>query len=679
MNVSLSNNLNSFFNLAGFWKKAKRIPALVLVIFLFCNLNYGDASAQSFGPRITNLENGDFIASNQLLRFTSDSIPVKQWVIRVGSAPGNKDLHDSGRLSGSTTSHSLKNLPENSKIYLLLMHKDPKTGGWTTVDYTFRVRGSLATTTNSAKPRLTNLRDGDRISRSQELRFTNGETPVMQWVIRVGSSSGKEKDIHDSGRLPGNTQTYRLSNLPEASDVYVRLMYKNPNDGKWSTINHLFSTEPGGSSPQPTEPEPEPRLSPPKPAQPSSTPNNSRAFPVEVTAHQTDFLTAGFYTHLYASYDSNRRRQIRNKLLDSGYTHIYIYIMNQNDYGGPGFDFYERPQEFVTILKEINASGLKPVVWLSPDDAPDLVRKYHSENLIRTWQRVIPVLDEHVSSYVPGLEMDEYWTESQQNRFGQALDALTEKPIFVHMRREVWRQVLLPWADGIIYQYGFGKNGTQIFRETEQMLDRLSEYSDKIFIAGEYSHRQPESVSRQLGDAGIKAGAHGFGNGGTSLSGKVRSGSNNQTTDIEPPPLDLSAVRWLHTNVSNWSVTSNLRNVTFNERGQICLNHDKARVWPSEIVPSGGGADLYGNTWVFIWNERDSIWYGATWEWLRPGQVCKSSSSVEGGHIKRGPYTSASGWKPRSGETLYFMVSGLARGPERNVQMRSRPVKVVWP
>ena len=39
-----------------------------------------------------------------------------------------------------------------------------------------------------------------------------------------------------------------------------------------------------------------------------------------------------------------------------------------------------------------------------------------------------------------------------------------------------------------------------------------------------------------------------------------------------------------------------------------------------------------------------------------------------------------SGWTPSSGETLYFMVSALARQPGfTNVSERSNPVKVVWP
>ena len=149
--------------------------------------------------------------------------------------------------------------------------------------------------------------------------------------------------------------------------------------------------------------------------------------------------------------------------------------------------------------------------------------------------------------------------------------------------------------------------------------------------------------------------------------------------DEEPPLLNLDRVRWLHTDISTWPVDANLKDVTFDSNANICLNHDRAEAWPSQVVPAAGGVQLYGNPWVFVWNNRDSVWYGATWEWLRPRQICKASSSVEGGHIKQEPYSATSGWSPKKGEILYFMVSGLARTNDRNVQVRSNPVRVVWP
>ena len=148
----------------------------------------------------------------------------------------------------------------------------------------------------------------------------------------------------------------------------------------------------------------------------------------------------------------------------------------------------------------------------------------------------------------------------------------------------------------------------------------------------------------------------------------------------EDPPPDLDQVIWLHTNVSAWEETMTLESVTF-QGSQICLNHSSQDegvfVWPEkEYSP---GTWVVGNPWIFI--EKDGQWYAGTWEWLRPDQTCKAITSVAGDHIKVAPFDANSGWKPTSGETYYFMVSGLARqlNAVKNVQERSNLVKLVWP
>lgn len=147
---------------------------------------------------------------------------------------------------------------------------------------------------------------------------------------------------------------------------------------------------------------------------------------------------------------------------------------------------------------------------------------------------------------------------------------------------------------------------------------------------------------------------------------------------LEPPPLALEEVIWLHTDVSSWPVTMTLESVTF-EGELVCLNHgsqdEGVFVWPEK--DEGDGA-VVGNPWVFIY--EDGAWYGATWEWLRPDQTCKFAYAVAGDHIKQAPFDVNSGWTPKSGQTLYFMVSALARLPDvTNVSERSAPIKVVWP
>ncbi len=164
--------------------------------------------------------------------------------------------------------------------------------------------------------------------------------------------------------------------------------------------------------------------------------------------------------------------------------------------------------------------------------------------------------------------------------------------------------------------------------------------------------------------------------------------------DAGPPPVDAGptgpvdagptgpvdefteSVTWLHPDISGWPITTELT-VTFSG-SSVCLEYDRKNVWPEvEIFPPDGTL-VVANAWVFA--QDGGRWYAGTFEWMRPGQTCKAMSAVEGGHIKVRPFDEASGWRPASGEVLYFMVSGLIRNPSyRNVMERTNIVRVVWP
>ncbi len=131
--------------------------------------------------------------------------------------------------------------------------------------------------------------------------------------------------------------------------------------------------------------------------------------------------------------------------------------------------------------------------------------------------------------------------------------------------------------------------------------------------------------------------------------------------------FSLGNVHWLHANVSGWAQTASLGGVNISG-GSITLNYNKSRVWPAVN-------GLNANPWIFV--NRGGKWYGATWEWLRYGQTTKSVAAVRGDHIKKAPLNN---FKPVSGETYGFMVSGLARDKStRNVSERSNVVMVRWP
>ena len=251
---------------------------------------------------------------------------------------------------------------------------------------------------------------------------------------------------------------------------------------------------------------------------------------IDAKRHVTDFLTlrlpsvrtpgddsnwhvkGALYTHLYAGYSDSERAAVREALKDRGYSHIYLYAMNEGDYGGDTvFNGYSSPAKFRDMLQELVDDGLAPVVWLAPDDAP----RFHADSartLPRQWDSFIPAIDDLVSSYVVGLEMDEYWTAEEQDALGRHLNGLTDRPLFVHYLAGRWEGAKSSWVDGIIYQYGFGMSERQVEDRTRQLVGELHSRG-KTFIAGEYGYRIPESESRRLGTAALRAGADGVGNG----------------------------------------------------------------------------------------------------------------------------------------------------------------------
>jgi len=148
---------------------------------------------------------------------------------------------------------------------------------------------------------------------------------------------------------------------------------------------------------------------------------------------------------------------------------------------------------------------------------------------------------------------------------------------------------------------------------------------------------------------------------------------------VFPPPPVFSETHWLHTDVSGWPEASTMSEVRLSG-SEICMAHSKATTW--EARECCDGVEVAANPWAFIYNPNltghGGQWYAATWEWMRPGQTCKARTSVAADHIKQAPYHPTSGWRPSQGETLYFMVSGLARGGERNHSERTNLVKVRW-
>jgi hypothetical protein len=254
--------------------------------------------------------------------------------------------------------------------------------------------------------------------------------------------------------------------------------------------------------------------------------NNLKLPDVPVFPHQANFLASYCLSHVFPGKDAPERKACLRENKKRKHTHFYVYPYNENDYsqwGAPGFDYYEDPQAFRDLLLEIVDAGMGPVVWLFPDDAPNLHLNTTVSGYREILSNLIPVIDNEVNSYVLGLELDEYFSEIEIEKIGAHLDSLTDKKIGLHFSPGLTTGIENAWADYLIYQYGFGKTEGQIRSETQAVLDVIYNQYGKPLVAGEYSlfSTSPESEAIRLGDAAMSADplmkSFGFGNGGSPL------------------------------------------------------------------------------------------------------------------------------------------------------------------
>jgi len=204
----------------------------------------------------------------------------------------------------------------------------------------------------------------------------------------------------------------------------------------------------------------------------------------------------------------------------------------------------------------------------------------------------------------------------------------------------------------------------------------------RIIMTATLGHIEPDEVRTKDGQA-LVAYRAGSAPGDAKVTAAVDSARAELTITLRsaaanPPSLpapvpgasggfDLRQVTWLDRDVSGWPETSRVTSASI-EDPPICIHHTKAGQWPVNI-----GAE--GNPWIFVY--MNGRWYGSTWEWLSPGQECKYVTRDDiGANIGRSPL---SGWRPRSGEVVGLMVSGLARSSVETVHERSNVVMVRWP
>jgi hypothetical protein len=200
----------------------------------------------------------------------------------------------------------------------------------------------------------------------------------------------------------------------------------------------------------------------------------------------------------------------------NGDTHIYLYSRNGGDgfNGGPDFDLsvIAPKPDWEAQLNLLNASGLKPVMWLTPDDSRAITvqsldeQKSHFNEIVRRF-------NDKVTGYVACLECDEYWSPAMVNALVIHLKSITDKPVGVHLTSGIGghkgKKEYYANADYVFLQTGWDKTPAQI----AAMVKQAMAVTGKPVVASEYAKESRTAAARALGDAACRAGAIGTGNG----------------------------------------------------------------------------------------------------------------------------------------------------------------------
>ena len=207
---------------------------------------------------------------------------------------------------------------------------------------------------------------------------------------------------------------------------------------------------------------------------------------------------------------------MRNAAKANGDTHIYIYTRNGGDgfNGGPKFDLrvITPKPDWEAQLDILNAVGLKPVMWLTPDDSREITSQSLAAQKAH-FDLIVNRFDSRVTGYVACLECDEYWTAAHVQKLVAHLKSKTNKPVGVHLTSGIGghkgNKEYYANADYVFLQTGWNKTPAEITAMVKQAIA----VTGKPVVASEYAKESRTAAARALGDAACRAGAIGTGNG----------------------------------------------------------------------------------------------------------------------------------------------------------------------
>lgn len=148
--------------------------------------------------------------------------------------------------------------------------------------------------------------------------------------------------------------------------------------------------------------------------------------------------------------------------------------------------------------------------------------------------------------------------------------------------------------------------------------------------------------------------------------------------------IDPRSIIWLNqvtTDITDWPIGSPITSISVGGASgeTVCISHENRDNWPLVSIDSNP-PNLIANLVIVI--NVDGQWYGAGYDWMRPGADCKTVHPSEFGvdQIRQSPLDAS--WPgPRSGEVVGLLITTPSsnRVPVRSINERTNIVRVIWP
>ena len=137
--------------------------------------------------------------------------------------------------------------------------------------------------------------------------------------------------------------------------------------------------------------------------------------------------------------------------------------------------------------------------------------------------------------------------------------------------------------------------------------------------------------------------------------------------------------------VANWEATSKITSFDINTtNGQVSIAHTKTGQWnPTTSINSDSVEDpVEGNAWIIV--PLNGKGYAAPYDWIGKSDPdhMLDVDTLDGLYQQlpiRSNVSELANWEPLPGDKIGFMVSGLVKGDIKNVEERSKMIRVTLP